>query len=79
MDFLARYAEGREELIQVCTDLDDPKTLEREVRALVEAAEAHPRAEKHLVTLAPEGVRGLPEDISLHGASAWLLADRFPS
>jgi len=75
VDFLARYAEGREELIQVCADLDDPKTLERELRALVEAGEAHPRAEKHLITLAPEVVRGLPEDIGIHGAAAWLLAD----
>lgn len=75
VNFLARYAEGGEELIQVCSDLDDPKTREREVRALVEAAKEHPRAEKRIVTLVPENIRGLPEDVVLQGAAAWLLGD----
>lgn len=75
VDFLVRYAKGNEELIQVCTDLDDPKTREREVRALVEASKEYPHAEKRIVTLVPEGVRELPEDIVVHSAAAWLLGD----
>ena len=32
VDFLARSTDGREQLIQVCADLDSPETREREVR-----------------------------------------------
>lgn len=72
-DFLARYTGGRQELIQVSADLHDKKTRDREVRALLEAARHCPLAEKHLITLGPEGVGGLTEDITLHGAADWLL------
>ncbi len=73
VDFLARWPGGREQLIQVCADLDRPETKKREVRALAAAGENYPRAEQHLVTLAAEAVRGLPGDVRLHSAATRLL------
>ncbi len=73
VDFLAHSTDGREQLIQVCADLDNPETREREVRALSAAGNDHPRAEQHLITLAAETVRGLPAEVHLHPASTWLL------
>lgn len=35
VDFLARYPAGGEELIQVCSDLDEANTKVRELRALI--------------------------------------------
>ncbi|MBI4861911.1 MAG: ATP-binding protein [Candidatus Riflebacteria bacterium] len=73
VDFLARYPDGHEELIQSCADLDDPATRERETRALLSAKAAHPRASLHLVSLQADPVPNLPGGISLHAAAAWLL------
>ena len=39
VDFLAQGVGGGQTLIQVCTELDNPATLEREVRALQNAAQ----------------------------------------
>lgn len=75
VDFLARYVGGRQELIQVCTTLEDRGTLEREVRALVEAAEEHPGANKCVITLAPGRAAGVPADVAVYDAAAWLLGD----
>ncbi len=75
VDFLARYAEGRQELIQVCADLDAAATRERETRALVEAAHEYRGATLHLVSLAPETGGKWPAQIAVHAAAAWLLAD----
>lgn len=66
--------DGLEALIQVCADLDDPATLERETRALVEASREHRRATLYLISLAPEIPSDLPSKITAHAASAWLLA-----
>jgi len=74
VDFLALFPDGREQLIQVCDDLDDTAVREREIRALVEAACEHPRAGLNIVTLHPESVRNLPENIALHSAAPWLLS-----
>ena len=76
VDFLARYADGHQELIQVCADLDTPATRERETRALVEAAREHKRAIRYLITLQPEFSRELPKGMTAHSAAAWLLADQ---
>jgi len=73
VDFLARYPEGREALIQVCADLGDPATRERKTRALVEAAKEHRRATRHLIGLDPESPSDLPAGVTVHAASAWLL------
>ena len=72
VDFLARYPDGRQDLIQVCADLDSPATRERETQALLEAAQEYPRVRLHIVALNADAVRGLPKSITLHAASAWL-------
>ena len=42
VDFMARSADRRRELIQVCADASDPATAERELRALVAASQQFP-------------------------------------
>jgi len=74
VDFLARRAGEKPTLVQVCAELDDRETREREVRALKAAAAEHPRANLHLVTLTPESAVGIPEDVQVHSAAVWLLA-----
>jgi uncharacterized protein len=73
VDFLARYPDGRKELIQVCVDLDARVTRERETRALLEAEGEHPRSTSHLISLEPVTAPDLPADITLHSAASWLL------
>lgn len=73
VDFLTRRAGEKPALIQVCAELDDPQTRERELRALKAAAAEHPRASLHLVTLTPESAVGVPEEVQVHAAAAWLL------
>jgi hypothetical protein len=73
VDFLARSIEGPEALIQVCAELDDPATREREVRALLAASAQHPRARLELVTLTPETARDVPRPVAVHSAASWLL------
>ncbi|WP_448382468.1 ATP-binding protein [Desulfosoma sp.] len=77
VDFLARRAGERPMLIQVCAELDDSRTREREMRALLAAAEEHPRARLHLVTLTPESVVGVPRDVHVHSAAVWLLVEHW--
>lgn len=73
VDFLARWPGGGRELIQVCAEVQDAATLEREVRALESAAQEHPDAALSLVTLVSESIRGVPETIRVYDASLWLL------
>lgn len=73
IDFLARRAGEKPALIQVCAELDERETREREVRALTSAAAEHPRASLHLVTPTPESAAGIPEEIQVHHAAVWLL------
>ncbi|MBI5397342.1 MAG: ATP-binding protein [Verrucomicrobia bacterium] len=75
VDFLARYPEGGEELIQVCAEVDSPATVERETRALLEAAREHRRAKLHLVTLTPESATEAPPNIAVHWGPGWLLGE----
>lgn len=75
VDFLARYPEGSQELIQVCADLDAAETRDREVRALLAAAENYPRASLHLITATAGATRGIPERIQVQSASIWLLGE----
>lgn len=76
VDFLARYPDGSEDLIQVCADLDDAITRDREMRALLAAAIEHPGATLHLISLTPETPLDLPPRIVWQPASEWLLSDR---
>ncbi len=74
VDFLAQ-APGRPALlIQVCVDLREPDTWQREVRALESAHVQYPDAQCYLITLdsSVPGVQ-LPDDIRWSPASTWLL------
>ena len=44
VDFLARYPDGWQVLLQVCADLDAASTRKRETRALLEARGEYPNA-----------------------------------
>ena len=70
VDFLARFPDGREALIQVCADASAPETAEREIAALLSAATRHPRAELHLLTLTGREV-SVPISDSIRTAPAW--------
>jgi predicted AAA+ superfamily ATPase len=75
VDFLVTPPGGREELIQVCTDLEDRATRERETRALLDAAQEHPRASLQIITLHPGPASDLPKGVTVHRAADWLLAE----
>ena len=74
VDFLARYPDGSQHLIQVCANLDAPSAREREVEALLDAAREHPRARLQIVVLDAETARGVPPKIAVRSAAEWLLA-----
>lgn len=74
VDFLARHADGSEELIQVCTSIDDPDTRSREIRALQEAAQEHPRARQTILTLESRlPFPSVPEPINVLPAWQWMF------
>jgi predicted AAA+ superfamily ATPase len=74
VDFLARYPDGREELIQVSQSVDDPKTLAREVRALQDAATEYPKASLVLLTLESRlPYPAVPDAIHILPAWQWML------
>ena len=74
VDFLARYRDGKEDLIQVCANTDDPETLAREVRGLEDAAAAYPRARQLLLTLESRlPFPAVPSPIRILPAWQWML------
>ena len=74
VDFLSRDATGEMELIQVCADLSDPATAERESRALTAAGKLFPRARKRLLTLTQDGIPAeSPAGTEVQTACEWLL------
>ncbi len=75
VDFLARSPEGDQALIQVCAKLNDPETVQREVRALENAALNFPEAIQLLITLTPEVAVNIPQSIQLYSAAIWLLKE----
>lgn len=76
VDFLARYRDAGEELIQVCADLRSSGTAARELRALAAAAREHPRARRRLLVL-DRGSAGEieAEDVEVQPAYEWLLGE----
>jgi predicted AAA+ superfamily ATPase len=75
VDFLARAADGRQDLIQVCASVDDAATLAREIRALQDAAREYPGARQLLLVLesrlpSPE----VPSPIRILPVWQWMLA-----
>lgn len=74
VDFFASAPGARPRLIQVCADISDPATFDREVRALVSASAQFSEARAVLVTLdADPPERPLPKPIHWRPAAAWLL------
>lgn len=74
VDFLARTPEGSWILLQVCAELSDAATREREVRALLSATAEFPEATALLITLdsiPPQP--DLPAPLWWQPAAAWLL------
>ena len=76
VDFFARNPEGDATLIQVCTDISDPATYEREVCALTAAAAEYRGATALLITFDTLPPRSpLPKPLRWQPAIAWLLGD----
>ncbi|TVS13829.1 MAG: DUF4143 domain-containing protein [Planctomycetaceae bacterium] len=73
VDFLTHYPGGEQQLIQVSAELDAAETVARETRALLAAAEEHPQASLHLITLTSDPIPTLPTQVAHHAAGAWLL------
>ena len=74
VDFLASAAAKQPLLIQVCADVQDPATWQREVRALASARALHPQALCQLITLDATPPRELPEGVAWWPAARWLLS-----
>ena len=74
VDFLARYPGAAPDLIQVCADPTDPGTLQRELRALADAAIDHPRAQRRLLVLTRDQARAVAApSVQVQPAYEWLL------
>ena len=74
VDFLAEGPTGSRELVQVCADLEDPATRQRELRALEEGMRETSCERATLVTLREEGstdIAGRP--VRIVPAWRWLL------
>ena len=61
-------------MIQVCADLATPETRERETRALLAAADEHPKASLHMVALTTNTALKTPQNVTMHSAATWLLS-----
>jgi hypothetical protein len=79
VDFLARWPDGRQTLIQVSASVHDPDTLAREVRALREASLEYHRAELELVVLDSLSLPPVPPPIRVVPAWRWFLESRVTS
>ena len=73
VDFFVRHVDGRQELIQVCADMDDPETRDRESRALLDAREQYPDAAPVAIVLNKPAVLELPDPIKVMPAVEWFL------
>ena len=74
VDFLARYPDGSQHLMQVCANLDAASARDREVQALLDAAREHPHARLQIVVLDAETTRDVPPKVAVRSAAEWLLA-----
>lgn len=76
VDFRTRYPAGGEELIQVCADPSTQETLERELRALTEAAQEFPGVNRRLLVLTRDQALAVEAPgIQVLPAYAWLLRE----
>lgn len=80
VDFLARSDTGEAELIQVCADLTDSGTFDREVRALDAGGRQFPRTRKRLLTLTRSEIpEEVPAGVEVQPAYEWFLQQCPPS
>ncbi len=76
VDFHARFHGGEEELIQVCADTGSGETLEREMRALRDAAADFPHARQRLLMLTFDQIPiNLGQGMVSQPAYEWLLGE----
>jgi len=76
VDFLAGSPGEPPLLVQVCADVQDPQTYDREVRALAAAAGEYRSARALLVTLeSTPPAPGLPPPLEWRCAADWLLGE----
>jgi hypothetical protein len=74
VDFLAMSPPRHPVLIQVCLDLSDPTTRDREIHALEAASKEMPDAMPLLLTLDSTPPQPpLPEPLQWKPSAAWLL------
>ncbi len=74
VDFLARDHDGSMQLIQVCADASDPRTADRELRALEDASARFPEATLRLLTLNRDGLPAeRPRSVKAQPAYEWML------
>ena len=79
VDFFTRNPAGNASLIQICTDISDPDTREREVRALVSAAAQYRGTTPLLLTFDTQPPQpALPAPLRWQPVIAWLLGDKLP-
>lgn len=77
VDFHVRRIAGGEGLVQVCADPSERATMERELRALEDAAREHPRAKRQLLVLTRDQVPAAAvKGVLVRPAYEWLLAER---
>lgn len=76
VDFLVRYRNGGQELIQVCANLTSPETVARELRALAAAAKEHPRARRRLLVLDRDAAGEVEaQGVEVLPAYEWMLTE----
>jgi len=77
VDFLAKSPGEPPLLVQVCADVQDPQTYDREVRALSAVASAQRSARALLITLeSTPPTPALPPPLKWRCAADWLLGER---
>jgi predicted AAA+ superfamily ATPase len=75
VDFHARFLAGGGELVQVCAAPSVENTMDRELRALSEAAREYPRAKRHLLVLTQDQVFPIrAPGVQVQPAYEWLLS-----
>lgn len=75
VDFHARRLAGEEELVQVCADPSAPETMDRQLRALQQAAAEYPRATRRLLVLSRDDALPVTAPgVLVQLAYEWLLA-----
>lgn len=75
VDFHASFHSGSQWLVQVCDNPEEPATLQRELRALMEASHEWHQAHKVLIVTTLPDMSLVPADVEVLCASNFLLSD----